>query len=148
MLATDTRPSLTLERRFAAAPDAVFAAWTDPAKVSRWFGPERVVRVEPEMDLRPGGRWRFALWTSDGEQHAVGGVYREVVPGRRLVFTWAWQSTPERESLVTVEVKPDGAGTLLTLVHAQLFDDETRERHGHGWTGSLDKLERLLATAA
>ena len=53
---------------------------------------------------------------ADGEQHDVSGVYREIVPNEKLVFTWAWKSTPERESLVTVMFKPDGAGTMLTLI--------------------------------
>ena len=53
----------------------------------------------------------------------VGGVYREVVPNQLLVFSWAWHSTPERELQVTVSLKPDGDGTLLTVHHEQLFDN-------------------------
>jgi uncharacterized protein YndB with AHSA1/START domain len=83
--------------------------------------------------------------TADGEHHQVSGVYREVVPGTRLVFTWAWQSTPERESLVTVTLARDGDGTLLTLHHEQFFDQAARDGHERGWTGTLDKLERLFA---
>ena len=73
------------------------------------------------------------------------GVYREVVPNEKLVFTWAWKSTPERESLVTVTFKPDGAGTLLTLLHEQFFDADARDRHQQGWAGAIDKLEKLFA---
>jgi uncharacterized protein YndB with AHSA1/START domain len=62
-----------------------------------------------------------------------------------LVFTWAWRSTPERESLVTVLIEPDRDGSLLTLIHEQFFDEAARDRHRHGWTGSLDKLERYLS---
>jgi uncharacterized protein YndB with AHSA1/START domain len=68
-----------------------------------------------------------------------------VVPNEKLVFTWAWRSTPERESLVTVLIRPDGDGSLLTLVHELFFDEDTRDRHGRGWTGCLDKLTRYLA---
>jgi uncharacterized protein YndB with AHSA1/START domain len=82
--------------------------------------------------------------TEDGEEHQVNGVYREVVRNQKLVFTWAWRSTPERESLVTVLIEPDGAGSMLTLIHEQFFDEAARDRHRHGWTGSLDKLERYL----
>jgi uncharacterized protein YndB with AHSA1/START domain len=80
-----------------------------------------------------------------GEYFEVGGIYREVVPNQRLVFSWAWHSTPERESLVTVTLKPDGAGTLLTVHHEQLFDAAARDGHERGWLGSLDKLEKYLA---
>ena len=83
--------------------------------------------------------------TADGEEHDVGGEYREVVANEKLVFTWAWRSTPERESLVTVLLKGDGDGTLLTLLHEQFFDEAARDRHRFGWTGSLDKLEKYLA---
>ena len=67
-----------------------------------------------------------------------------MVRNKKLVFTWAWRSTPERESLVTVLIEPDGDGSLLTLTHEQFFDEAARDRHSHGWTGSLDKLERYF----
>ena len=81
---------------------------------------------------------------NNGEYHEVGGVYREVVPDEKLVFTWAWHTTPERESLVTITIKPDGDGTLLTLHHEQFFDRGRPRRPRTGWTGSLDKLEALF----
>ena len=112
-------PSLTLKRRLHAAPAKVWAAWTDPEKIARWFGPSDTKDdlVRAELDVRVGGRFRASFNTADGEYHQVGGIYREVVPNQRLVFSWAWHSTPERESLVTVMLKPDGVGTLLTLQH-------------------------------
>ena len=85
--------------------------------------------VRAEMDVRAGGRYRISFKTEDGESHEVGGVYREVVPDSRLVFTWAWHSTPERESLVTVTVAKDGDGTMLTLHHEQFFDEKARDGH-------------------
>src|ERR1700694_1638016 len=84
-------------------------------------------------------------FSTDNEYCEVGGVYREVAPNERLVFSWAWHSTPERESLVTVSLKPDGDGTLLTLHHEQLFDHAARDGHERGWVGALDKLEKYLA---
>lgn len=78
--------------------------------------------------------------TSDGDEHDVSGVYREVVPNEKLVFSWAWRSTPERESLVTVALKNDGNGTLLTLTHEQFFDEAARDAHREGWSGAIDKL--------
>ena len=72
--------------------------------------------------------------------HEVGGEYREVVPEQRLQFTWAWHTTRERESLVTITMIPDGQGTMLTLLHEQLFDQKAADGHKHGWTGTLEKL--------
>jgi uncharacterized protein YndB with AHSA1/START domain len=142
-----TQPSLTLARRLNAPPDKVFAAWTDPEKIVHWFGPSETVSgsVTAEMDVRVGGGFRISFRTVDGEYHQVGGKYREVVPDQRLVFSWAWHSTPERESMVTVTMKPDGDGTLLTLNHGQFFDEAARDGHKRGWTGTLDKLEKMFA---
>lgn len=141
------KPSLTLKRRLKAAPSKVFAAWTDPEKIVRWFGPAETVAgsVRAQVELRPGGRYQMNFATEDGESHQVGGVYQEVVPDSRLVFTWAWHSTPERESLVTVTIIPDGGGSLLTLHQEQFFDQKARDGHERGWTGTLDKLERFLS---
>jgi uncharacterized protein YndB with AHSA1/START domain len=142
---TATKPSLTLKRRFKAPPAKVFAAFADPEKVKLWMGPGEMKALIAESDTRAGGRYRWVMQAPNGEQHDVGGVYREVIPNQKLVFTWAWKSTPERESLVTVEIKPDGDGSLLTLTHEQFFDEEARDRHQGGWNGALDKMERLFA---
>jgi uncharacterized protein YndB with AHSA1/START domain len=101
--------------------------------------------LRADADARVGGHFRIVMRGTDGEEHDVRGVYREVVPNEKLVFTWAWRSTPERESLVTVVIKPEGAGSLLTLVHEQFFDEAARDRHAYGWTGCLNKLERYFA---
>lgn len=139
------KPSLTIRRRFNAPPEKVFAAWIDPEKVKRWMGPGEVKALSVESDPRTGGRYRWIMQAPNGEQHDVSGVYREVIPNRKLVFTWAWKSTPERESLVTVDIKPDGAGSLMTLTHEQFFDEEARDRHNQGWEGALAKMEAYLA---
>jgi uncharacterized protein YndB with AHSA1/START domain len=139
------KPSLTLKRRLNAAPEKVYAAWTQPAQIAQWFGPDAGGVQRAETDLRTGGRFTVVFNTEDGEEHQVNGVYREVVRNKKLVFTWAWRSTPERESLVTVLIEPDRDGSLLTLIHEQFFDEAARDRHRHGWTGSLDKLERYLS---
>jgi uncharacterized protein YndB with AHSA1/START domain len=138
------KPSLTLKRRLKAAPAKVFAAWTDPEKMTRWMGPGEVKCISAESDPRAGGRYSFQMRTPAGESHDVGGVYREVIANEKLVFTWAWKDAPEVESLVTVLFKPDGDGTLLTLTHEHFADEGSRDRHQHGWQGSLDKLEQLV----
>lgn len=142
------KPSLTLKRRLKAPPAQVFSAWTDPKKIAHWFGPRDAdqASVSAEIDLRVGGRYRISFTGEGGEYHQVGGIYREVVPNRRLVFSWAWHSTPERASLVSITLAPDGIdGTFLTLEHEQFFDEKARDGHQRGWTGTLDKLANYLA---
>ncbi len=139
------KPSLTLKRHFDASPEKVYAAWTNPEKIVKWFGPDAGPVKSAHLDVREGGSYAIEFSTEDGEHHHVSGVYREVEPNRKLVFTWAWRTMPERESLVTVLIKPVGDGSLFTLLHEQFFDEPARDRHEHGWTGCLDKLELYLA---
>ena len=143
----DVKPSVTLKRRLNAPAEKVYAAWTEPAQIAHWFGPSETVAgsVHAEMDVRVGGRFRVSFDTVDGEHHEVGGVYREVVPNEKLVFSWAWHTTPERESLVTVLIRKEGEGAMLTLTHEQFFDEAARDGHKRGWTGTLDKLEHYLS---
>ena len=138
-------PSLTLVRRLKAPPAKVYAAWTEPERMARWWGPDAGPVLSAEAEVHPGGRFRVVFRTEDGEQHDSRGEYREVVPDERLVFTWHWESTPERESLVTVLLRPVGEGTELTLIHERFFDTAARDRHREGWSGTLDKLEALFA---
>jgi uncharacterized protein YndB with AHSA1/START domain len=141
------KPSLTLSRSYPVAPEKVWRAWTDAEAVKRWWGPGPIEPVSvAELDVRVGGRFRIVFGGPDGKAHECAGVYREVVPHRRLVFTWTWpNSTPERESLVTITFHVAGKGTELVFLHEQLFDEKVRDDHKRGWSGSLDKLERYLA---
>ena len=140
-----SKPSLALKRRLKAPPEAVYEAWTKPEKMIRWWGNTGHKTPIAETDLRVGGRFRVQFWTPDDEHHSVSGVYREIEPPTRLVFSWAWQSTPERESQVTVDLKPDNDGTILTLTHEQFFSEQARDDHRGGWSMALDKLEKVFA---
>jgi uncharacterized protein YndB with AHSA1/START domain len=140
-----TKPSLVLKRRLKAAPEKVYEAWTRPEKMTQWWG----VTDSPkppiaETDLRVGGRFKVQFWDPKNEHHSVSGLYREVVPNRKLSFSWAWQTTPERESLVTIELNPIPDGTMLTLTHEQFFSEQARDDHGRGWNVALDRLEAML----
>jgi uncharacterized protein YndB with AHSA1/START domain len=144
--ATKQTPSISIVRKFKAAPEKVWRAWTDAQTLKQWMAPSDTYAVlVAEADVRVDGRYRIVMKAPDGEEHDVSGVYREVTPNRKLVFTWAWKSTPERESLVSVELRAAGSGTELTLRHEQFVDDAARDRHQHGWDGCIGRLERLLA---
>ena len=141
------KPSLSIRRRFKAAPERVFRAWTEPAQIARWFGPGDIKVLEAEFDARSGGRFMIHATSPSGEDLRVSGTVKEAVPNAKLVYTWAWQSTPERESLVTVEFKPDRDGTLLVLTHEQFSDEPARDRHNTGWNAVLDNFEAYLASS-
>ena len=140
------KPSLTLTRSYAVPPERVWLAWTDPQALKRWFGPGGEDPVSfAHLDVREGGRFRIVFGGPDGKAHEVQGAYQEVVRNRRLVFTWVWpNSTPERESLITLEFRAAGRGTELVFTQERFFDTAVRDDHRRGWTESFVKLERFL----
>ena len=140
------KPSLTLTRSYPVRPQKVWRAWTDPQALKRWFGPGGEDPVSlAHLDVREGGRFRIVFGGPDGKAHDVQGVYKEVVPNRKLVFTWTWpNSTPERESVITLEFRAVGHGTELVFRQEQFFDSTVRDNHRRGWTESFVKLERFL----
>ena len=142
---TQERPSLALVRKLDAPPAKVWRALTEPEMLKRWMAPDPSFKTPlAEIDLRVGGRYRIVMVSPDGEEHDVRGVYREIVPNKKLVHTWSWKSTPERESVVTMELRAAGGGTELKLTHEQFADEQARDKHQHGWTGCLAGLERFL----
>ncbi len=142
--------TLRLSRHFKAPRENVFRAFTDPNELVRWWGPEGMDVPEIHLDLRPGGKWRTCMRSSEGTLHCVGGVYREVTPPERLVMTWIWEQgdLEGREMLVTLEFADSNGGTELRLTHAQLPSESARDAHRGGWTSSLGCLERYLQEAA
>lgn len=142
-----SKPSLTLKRRLKAPPQKVYEAWTQPEKMIQWWGVGAMGGRSPiaETDVRVGGRFRVQFWSQDGTHNSASGEYREVEPNAKLVFSWSWQSTPERVSQVTLTFKADGDGTILTLMHEQFADEKARDSHRGGWTAALDNLEKVFA---
>ena len=135
-----SRDSDVVEReiRIAARPDSVFSFFTDPAKMMRWKG------LSAQLDPRPGGIYRVDVTG----RNIARGQYVEVVPYRRVVFTWGWEEegspVPPGSSTVEVTLIPDGDGTIVRLRHSGLPVQE-RGSHAHGWEHYLG---RLTITAA
>jgi uncharacterized protein YndB with AHSA1/START domain len=143
---TTTIPSLTLVRRIKAPPARVFDAWIRPEMLAQWFGPHHTRVEHAEIDARTGGAFRIRLIEENGDRHEVGGRYTALEPGREIVFTWAWASTPERESRVTVRFRAIQDDTEITLTHDRFADADTATRHRRGWTESMQRLETRFAT--
>jgi uncharacterized protein YndB with AHSA1/START domain len=140
-------PRLAIVRRYPVAPEKVWRAWTDPQALVRWFGPGEPDSVTlAEIDLRVGGSYHVVFHTPDGEDHDVSGEYLEVDAPRRLVFSWAWKSTPERISRVALDLRAVAGGTELSFLHDRFFDLAARDNHERGWMPTSDKLEACFAT--
>jgi uncharacterized protein YndB with AHSA1/START domain len=141
------KTSLKIKRFINAPRGQVYAAWTDPAQLREWFGPEWVRTREIIAEAKPGGNFRWDLIDCDGEEKTIGGEYREIVPGKKIVFTWkhydddVWEN---RTSIVTVEFSDHNGGTELRLRHEQLPTEESRDDHDRGWKSVLDRLENFV----
>ncbi len=139
-------PRLVLRRSYPVEPGKVWRAWTDPLALARWFGPGAADSVShAELDVRVGGRYRIVFGAPDGSVHEASGVYTEVEPPRRLVFTWKRRGMPEADSRVTIELRPVDGGTELDFRHEQFRDVAVRDDHEGGWLPTFAKLDAFMA---
>jgi uncharacterized protein YndB with AHSA1/START domain len=141
------KTSLQIKRFINAPPARVYAAWTDPAQLKQWWGPEGVQIQSLVADARTGGKYRWDLINREGEEMSVFGEYRELIPGKKIVFTWKWDDDDvweNRNSIVTVELSDRDGGTEVRLKHEQLPSEESRDRHNDGWNSVLDRLEKFF----
>lgn len=140
------RTSLVLKRIFEAPVDRVYAAWTQPEIISQWFlGDDGKSCHVFEADTRVNGRYDIMMTMADGKPYRVRGLYHEVEPNRKLVFSWAWDHDADQESLVMVEFIEQGDKTLLVLTHSRFATSESRDNHLKGWIGCLGHLGSWLA---
>ena len=146
-IASEADRTLTITRRLAAPREAVFRAWTDPAELVKWWGPDGFTTPVCEVDLRPGGAWRTCMLGSQGQKNFCSGLYREIVEPERLEFTFAWDTDGVRghETVITLEFHERDGGTEFTLIQRVFETVESRDDHGEGWASSIECLERHLA---
>lgn len=131
--------------RIKAERKRVFAAWTDPRELARWFGPENTKVTDARVDLRLGGAYSLRIESADGGVHTAVGRYREIEPPERLSFTWDWledEHSLGTETLVTVELVERGETTEVRLTHELLPSADAAALHEEGWTSTLNELER------
>ncbi len=138
---TDLR--LTTDRVIKASPEKVFNAWLDPKMLARFMqpGPDMTV-PKASSDATVGGGFEIVMRAGDQDiPHK--GTYREISPHDRIVFTWESAFSPA-ESEVTLDLRPDGAGTHITLTHVTFYDEETRDNHNGGWMNILATLASVV----
>jgi uncharacterized protein YndB with AHSA1/START domain len=139
---------LETNRTIRTTREKAYRAWTDPRQLKKWFAVSEVFTTPiAEVDLKVGGRYRLGMKApGDNPILVVGGEYQEITPPERLVFTWRWETADpnELETLVTVEFIAGDEGTEIRLKHERFTDIASRDRHGEGWAGCFDNLERLF----
>ncbi len=138
---------ILITREFAAPRHLVWRAWTEPELIARWWAGERGRVTSVEVDLRVGGRWRYAMATDDGSEVGFHGEYREIAAPGRMVSTEVYEGVPDSEAVNTLTLTEHGGRTVLTV----LVEHTSREnRDGHVESGmegglqeALDALERV-----
>ncbi len=153
--ATVTTPAereIHIERVFDAPRDRVFATYTDPELIPEWWGPNGTTTVVDQMDVRPGGSWRFVIRNSDGSETGFRGTYREVTPPERIVQTFEWEGMPGHVAAETATFEDLGDQTKVTTVSIFHTTEERDGMLGSGMEGGLnetyERLDELLARLA
>lgn len=148
-----TDRQILITREFDAPRHLVYEAFTTPALVRRWWHAERGVMTVAEIDLRVGGRWRYALITPGGTEVGFHGEYREIVPNERIVSTEAFEGIPHADAHAAVNTMTlTEAGGRTTL--AILVEHPTREGRDmliasgmeDGLQDALDLLEEVAVS--
>jgi uncharacterized protein YndB with AHSA1/START domain len=153
--AKTTSFELVLERVIDIPPEKVWAAWTKPEHLKKWFTPAPWKTIECEIDLRPGGGFRTVMLSPEGQQFPNVGCYLEVVENKKLVFTdaltpgYAPSGKPFFTAIITLE--PHGTGTKYTArgLHKDEADKNQHEQMGFvvGWGIALDQLVAHMKNA-
>lgn len=159
-MAGNTSSTLTVERisdlqvrmtrTFDAPRHLVWEAFTKPEHVSRWWGPRYLTTVVEELDVRPGGSWRFIQREPDGTQYAFYGVFREVVPPTRLVQTFEFEGAPGQVMVDDMTLEEHDGKTTITIISTASSVEGLEGMIASGMEAgaaeSYDRLAELLAT--
>ncbi|HEV7387304.1 MAG TPA: SRPBCC domain-containing protein [Gemmatimonadaceae bacterium] len=137
-------PALIIKRTFNAPRDLVWKVWSDPAHAKEWWGPNGFTLPFVEMDQRPGGKWRAQMRSPDGKDLWQHGVYREIVPPEKTVYTFIWDAEPENEMLVSVIFKAKGDKTEMTFTQEGFKSAADRESHQDGWSQTFDRFATYI----
>jgi uncharacterized protein YndB with AHSA1/START domain len=145
-MSDDAEATLRLERLIPMDPAPLFALWTEPAQLVKWWAPDGYAASVDRLDSKPAGRWRVTMRKPDGGEVATSGIYRIVDPPHRLSFTWAWEGpggVRGHETEVTVTFQASPGGTRLVLVQQRFDTKGARDGHSGGWSAAFDRMAAL-----
>lgn len=139
------KAELVLTRTFDAPRELVFKVWTDPKHLEQWWGPHGFTTKIREMDVKPGGHWRYAMRGPDGNDYPFDGVYVEVIEPERLVFDGTIHGSPEQRVWTEVTFADHGGKTEVTVRQLYSFESDATRGAPIGWSQTLDRLTAYLA---
>ncbi len=138
--------TIVQEVTIKAPAERVFDALTNPMELLKWWRSPGKFRVtHMDSDLRPGGKWLMRVEGNcgPGKEHAVGGVYREIVRPQLLVFTWIREEETEPETLVRFDLEEKNGATTVRVTHSSFISESHRARNS-GWPTVLELLQTHL----
>ncbi|OJW47557.1 MAG: hypothetical protein BGO67_04215 [Alphaproteobacteria bacterium 41-28] len=137
---------LIIKKKLTAPRDKVFEALSRPEIINLWLKPDEAWKVTSKNTFEPGGHFELNMTDQDGIAHNHMGEYKEIIPLKKIVFTW--NSKLIKNTLVTIELADIDGFTELTLTHDLFPDEEIKERHHQGWKGCLENLSHLLSKSS
>lgn len=150
IVAPPGKQEIIITRTFDAPRALVFKAFTDPALIPKWWGPSSTSTTVVQMDVRPGGIWRFTNRDVDGSEQGFHGVYHDAVAPEQIVYTFEWEGLPGHVLLETLTFDEDAGGTKVidTSVFQTLEDRDGMVASGMegGATESMERMAELLRT--
>jgi uncharacterized protein YndB with AHSA1/START domain len=138
---------ILITREFDAPRRLVYRAWTTPQLVRRWWTAQRFEMTVCEIDLRVGGRWRYAGRGDDGTETSFHGEYREIVANERIVSTEVYEDIPNAEAVYSVTFTEPAAGrTVLTILiqHASRANRDAYLRYSDGLQEAMNLFEQVV----
>ena len=134
---------LFIERVFQAPVSLVWRLWEEPQHMIRWWGPEGFTATDLKVDFRVGGKWEIGMISEAYPKKWSRGEFRKIEKDRRLEFSFAWAdgSGPPTETIVIVELIPEGGGTRQTFHQAPFASVEDRDSHILGWQSLFNKQQ-------
>src|SRR5215216_287274 len=138
-----------MKRVLQAPAAAVFRACTEPQELAKWWGPWGFTTPAIELDLRVGGRYRFAMQPPEGDLFHLTGEFREVDSPARLAYTFVWEppDPDDRETLVTLSFREVDGSTEVDLTQGVFATKARQALHEQGWRDSFERLQELLSAS-
>jgi uncharacterized protein YndB with AHSA1/START domain len=149
--------TLILRRVLNAPQELAFQVWTSAQHIQHWMHPEPGMTIPSAvMDVRVGGKFRIQMLNVEGEYFTAVGVFKEVTPPEKLVYTWDWEKDGSGEEFgevegktteITVEFIKRGERTEMIFMHTLFATVESRDSHSRGWGRIIDNLADFLEKA-
>jgi uncharacterized protein YndB with AHSA1/START domain len=141
-------PQLEISRLFDAPRDLVFKVWSSAEHMAGWLGPKDFTCTSCKADFRVGGTLRACISGPEDQNYWFNGIYREIVPGTRLVFTFRWEEEDALDTLITVSFTDEGGKTRMTFTQTPFRSVEIRDSHAGGWSECFERLAAYIARVA